>query len=83
MFEKQPSARRQMVRGLVDDLAQVIQAIGAGRQGGFRLEAQGRHVRVALGDVGRVADEEVKALARHRGEPRAQQAAQAKAPSRN
>ena len=72
MFQQQGAARFQKVAGFGDDSAQRRQPIRAGgqRQAGFVAQVALPEMRVVLGDVGRVADDEVVALVwRQRCEP--------------
>src|SRR5690606_3024915 len=62
VFEQQPATRQQGLAGLRDDAADVVQPVRTRGQGTQRLVAQRRQVRVIGLDIGRVADDQVKAL---------------------
>ena len=72
MLQQQPAAGRQVRGRLRHDAADVVQPIGAADQGLARLVRQRGQVRVGVGNVGRVADDQVKAFARHWRQPVAQ-----------
>ena len=63
VFQQQPTAGIQVGGGAADDDAQVIQSVGAGRQGLRRLEAQVALLQVVVvgRDVGGVGDDQVEA----------------------
>ena len=71
VFEQQPAAVVQVRRRIARDDADVVQAVAAGGQCADRLMAQVAlpQVRIAVGDVGRVAGDQVEALARQRRQP--------------
>src|ERR1043165_3233827 len=60
VFDKQPRAWRQVVRGARDDLAQRVQTIAAGRQRCARFVAQRGQVRVGSRDIRWFAEHEVE-----------------------
>ena len=68
VFQQQPAARGQMARGLGDDLADVLQAVGAAGQGLQGFMRQGAQVRVAFGHIRRVGDDQIEG-AGHRIHP--------------
>ena len=55
MLQQQPAAGLQVSWRLFDDLPDVVQPVGACRQGLQRLMRQGNQVRVGIGDIRRVA----------------------------
>ena len=55
MLQQQPGAGQQVRWGLCNDLAQVVQPIGAGCQGFWWLVHQGTQVRICAGDIRRIA----------------------------
>ena len=59
VLQQQPATGLEVARGVLDEVAQVIQPVRAGDQGFARLMAQGRQMRVIAGDVGRVAHDDV------------------------
>ena len=69
MLQQQPGAGRQVFWRGGDDAANIVQPVGATHQRLARLVRQRRQVRVVRRDVGRVADDEVKALVRQRAKP--------------
>src|SRR5665647_21887 len=62
MLQQQPAAGKQMAWRLSDDLANVVQAIGATDQRGYRLKAESVQVLIVRGNVGRVGDDDLKTL---------------------
>lgn len=68
MFQQQPAAGDEVVRGAGDDAAEVVQPVRAGSQCLGRLEAQValHQMSIAGGDVGRVAGDQVEAVATER-----------------
>ena len=73
MFHHQPTFFLEVGCRLVGNDAQIVQPVGTGGQRRRRLEAQIAFVqmRVARFDVGRIADDQIEALASQRGEPAA------------
>lgn len=71
VFEQQPAAGVQMRRGLRGDVAQGVEPVAAAGQGVGRFEAQVAvlQMRVTVGDVGRVAGDQVELFAFERCEP--------------
>ncbi|MCY1437055.1 hypothetical protein D9M71_532040 [compost metagenome] len=71
MLQQQPAAGQQVAGGVLDDLADVVQAVGAGHQGAGGLETHVTlcQVRVLGGDIGRVADDQGEALLAEGGKP--------------
>src|SRR5690606_25070416 len=71
MLEQQPAARREMIRGLGDDAADIVQTILTADQRTGRLEAHiaKRQMRIVCGDVGGIGDDHVKTLPVEGAEP--------------
>jgi hypothetical protein len=69
MLEEQPAPGGQVARGFPGDLPDGIEAVGTRDQRAARLESEVPEVRVSLGDIGWVGEDEVEALARQRLEP--------------
>ena len=61
VLEQEPSARSQVVRGASDQGPDRTQSVATRSQRGLRLVAQREQVRIVLGDVRRVAHDEVEA----------------------
>lgn len=72
MFQQQPAAGVQVFGRAFDQGQQIAQAVAAGRQGAEGFVAQRRQMRVFTRDVRRVADDQLKALARQGLPPVAQ-----------
>jgi len=71
MFQEQPAAGTQVIRGSINKSRQGSRAVAPGRQGGARFVAQavaGKH-RIVGGDVGRIARNGVETTPRERREP--------------
>src|ERR1700756_536668 len=68
VLEQQPARARQVHGCAADDRAKAREPIRTRGERGPRLvrEARRRHGRIVRGDVGRVADNEIEALARER-----------------
>src|SRR5579875_3608287 len=71
VFEQQPAAGAQVCARVTHDDPNGAQTVGAGNQCCARLEAQVAfaQVRIALGDVGWVGDDQVEALVAQRRAP--------------
>src|SRR6185436_19430645 len=69
MLDEQPAARQEVLRRSLRHQAHRVQPVGAGLDGELRLVLQMREVRVAHGDVRRVADDGLETLAGHGFEP--------------
>ncbi len=71
MFQQQPATGLQIRRCLVDDQAQIVQTIDARHQRAGRLEAQVAlaQMLIARGDIGRIAENQLKAFTAQRTEP--------------
>src|SRR5690606_27120668 len=82
MLKQQPAARLRMARRGLDEMANVIQPVGAADQRTGRLEADITlgQVRVVRGDIGRVGDDQVVPRSAQRGKPVALQEADVSQP---
>ena len=69
VLEQQPAAGLQVTGCRCGDVQQGVQALAARDQGQLRLVAQRGQVRVAFGDIGRVADQQVDSFAPQRRQP--------------
>ena len=71
MFDQQPALVAQVRRSGGNDGADRVQPVGAGCQGGARLEAQvtARQVWIILADIGRIAGNQVETFPGQRREP--------------
>ena len=60
MFQQQPGTWMEVLGGVRNDLANIVQTIHPADQGLARLCIQGRQMRVALCNIGWVGDDQVK-----------------------